>query len=600
MILDNINYPADVKNLSNEELQILTTEIRDFLITSVSKTGGHLSSNLGVIELSIVLHYIFNTPDDSIIWDVGHQAYTHKILTGRKDKMHTIRKLGGLSGFTNRSESEFDVFGAGHSSTSISSALGIAVANKIKNNQHKTIAVIGDGALTGGMSFEALNHAGDSASDILIIVNDNKMSISKNVGGLSKHLTKLMSGKIYNQMKNKSMQILEKTPSIKRFAQKSEEHFKGMFMPSSFFEELGLEYFGPIDGNNIEELSKILINIKNKNTPRVLHIITKKGSGLESAENDPCKFHGISPKTGVTNNNPSYSKVFGNWLLDNGNNKKLIAITPAMGAGSGMEVFSEKFADQYFDTGIAEQHSITFAGGLATQGFKPIVAIYSTFLQRGYDQLIHDIALQSLPVIFAIDRAGIVGNDGATHSGSFDLSFLLPIPNLIIMAPSCGNELYQMLNTAFTLDCPVCIRYPRGITTYEASDKILKVGVAKIKRRGHSLAILAFGNMLSAALVVGKKLDATVVDMRFAKPLDEKMLIEIAATHTNIITIEENSIISGVGACVAKILQDNNIVTNLQIMGLPDEWIKQGSQQELYDLYNLTADGIIQTYEKNS
>jgi 1-deoxy-D-xylulose-5-phosphate synthase len=547
------------------------------------------------------LHYIFNSPQDSIIFDVGHQAYTHKILTGRKEKMATIRQGGGLSGFTNRAESSHDKFGAGHSSTSISAALGIAVANDIQKNNHKSIAVIGDGSLTGGMSFEALNHAGDSGKDVLIIINDNEMSISKNVGGLSKHLTRLISGKVYSAMKNKSMQILDKAPTLKKFAQKSEEHFKGMFMPSSFFEELGIEYFGPIDGHNQKELLKTLNNIKDKTNPRVLHIKTKKGYGVELAENNPNQFHGVAAQNNDAkniDNRPTFSKVFGDWLIDNGNDEKMLAITPAMSSGSGMDEFAKKFPDKYFDVGIAEQHAITFAGGLATCGFKPIVAIYSTFLQRGYDQFIHDIALQKLPITFAIDRAGIVGADGATHNGCFDVSFLLPIPEIIIATPSCGKELYKALNTSKNSDLPFCIRYPRGKTTGDfETDETFEIGKAQTVLTGENIAILAFGTMLGEAIIAGEKLGATVVDMRFVKPIDEAKIIEIANTHKTILTIEESSIIGGCGSEVARVLQENNLNNKLIIKGIPDEWIEHNSQTVIYQELGLTSDGIIKDYK---
>jgi 1-deoxy-D-xylulose-5-phosphate synthase len=598
MLLDSVNTPDDLKQLNETQLQELSLEIRDFLIENTHKTGGHLASNLGVVDLTLCLHYIFNAPKDSIVFDVGHQAYTHKILTGRKDNMATIRQTGGLSGFTNRAESPYDTFGAGHSSTSISAALGIAISNKITNNNQKSIAIIGDGSLTGGMSFEALNHAGDSGADILIIVNDNEMSISKNVGGLSKHLTNLISGKIYGAMKDTSMKILDKTPTLKKFAQKSEEHFKGMFMPSAFFEELGIEYFGPIDGHNQKELLKTLTNIKDKNHPRVLHIKTKKGYGLEVAENNPNKFHGISAVHTKNCNNPSFSQVFGDWLLDNGDDEKLLAITPAMSSGSGMDEFATKFPGKYFDVGIAEQHAITFAGGLATQGFKPIVAIYSTFLQRGYDQFIHDIALQNLPVTFAIDRAGIVGADGATHNGCFDMSFLLPIPNIILATPSNGKELYQMLNTAKTSSQPFCIRYPRGKTNKDfKTSQVLEIGKAQVVLKGSGLAIFAFGTMVDKAIIAGKTLGATVINMRFAKPLDEHTIIEIANTHNDLISIEEGSIIGGVGNEIARVLQKYNLTNRLAIKGIPDEWIEHGSQNEIYEALGLTSQGIIKEYE---
>jgi len=452
-MLEDINNPSDIKKLDIDQLQLLADEIKEFLIASIEKTGGHLGSNLGTIELTLAMHYVFDTPDDTFVWDVGHQAYTHKILTGRKDLMSTLRQKGGISGFTKRSESEHDAFGAGHSSTSVSAALGIAISNKLQQNIDTSIAVIGDGALTGGIAFEALNHAGDSDVNLLIILNDNDMSISRPVGALSKYLTRLISGKIYSTMKSKSLEILESLPRIRKFAKRSEEHLKGMLLPGTLFEELGLDYFGPIDGHDIPLMIKTLQNLKNLEKPRILHIITKKGHGIEGAEKHPSKYHGISPPSSSTSNLPSYSNVFGEWLCNTArNDSKLIGITPAMSEGSGMVKFSTTFPDRFFDVAIAEQHSITLAGGMATKGLKPIVAIYSTFLQRGYDQFIHDIALQNLNVVFAIDRAGLVGADGATHAGVFDLSFLRCIPNIVILAPSSSLEMYKALNTAYILN----------------------------------------------------------------------------------------------------------------------------------------------------
>lgn len=599
-MLDSINYPEDIKQLDLDQLQSLADEIRAFLIDNVQKTGGHLAPNLGTVEISIAIHYVFDTPKDSLVFDVGHQAYTHKILTGRKDKMDTLRQKNGLSGFTKRTESAHDSFGAGHSSTSISAALGIAIANGI-NNKYKSIAVIGDGALTGGMSFEALNHAGDSDADLLIILNDNDMSISKNVGAMSKYLTKLISGKVYSAMKSKSLGILEKMPHLHKFAKRSEEHLKGMILPSTLFEELGLEYYGPINGHDLPTLVKTLQNLKLQNKPRLLHIITKKGYGLDSAENDPCKFHGIAPVIDDSNNSTtlsSYSNVFGRWLVNTAtNNKKLIAITPAMCTGSGMSEFEQKFPEQYFDVGIAEQHAVTFAGGLATQGFKPVVAIYSTFLQRGYDQLIHDIALQNLNVIFAIDRAGLVGADGATHAGCFDLSFLRCIPNLTIMLPSNGLEMYKMLNTAFKMTTPVCIRYPRGVANMEhyETKNTLEIGKANILLKGKKTAIFAYGNFVDCALEAGKELGATVVDMRFVKPLDTEVISKMASTHQQLISIEDNAISGGGGSAISEYLHQQKINTSLQILGLPDDFTEQGSQEELYQQYGLTAKDIVKT-----
>tara|TARA_B100001079_G_scaffold37416_1_gene28725 strand:+ start:8694 stop:10496 length:1803 start_codon:yes stop_codon:yes gene_type:complete len=600
-VLENINSPVDIKKLDIEQLQSLASEIREFLIENVQKTGGHLAPNLGTIELTIALHYVFDTPEDSLVFDVGHQAYTHKILTGRHSRMHTLRQKDGISGFTKISESEHDAFGAGHSSTSISSALGIAVANKIKGKDNKSIAIIGDGALTGGMSFEALNHAGDSDADILIILNDNDMSISKNVGAMSKYLTRLMSGKVYSTMKSKSLGFLEKMPLMHELAKRSEEHLKGMILPGTLFEELGINYFGPIDGHDISSLIKTLQNLKDQNHPRMLHVITKKGQGLETAEKDPQKFHGISPSSSGSSSLPSYSEVFGEWLIDKASNDKhLIAITPAMSAGSGMMKFVEKFPNQYFDVGIAEQHAITFAGGIATKGLKPIVAIYSTFLQRGYDQLIHDIALQNLNVVFAIDRAGLVGADGATHSGSFDLSFLRCIPNLVIMAPSDAQEMYKMLNTAFITEGPVCVRYPRSQSQqaeYQSSD-VIEIGKAKIIKKGVKNAILSFGTTMQEALIAAEKINATLVDMRFIKPLDEKLIKELSLNHERLISIEDNVVSGGAGSAISECLQRNNIKTPLTILGLPDEFSEQGTQNELYALYGINSETIVNAAEK--
>ena len=599
-MLDSIQSPQDVKQLDLDQLQSLVDEIRAFLIENIQKTGGHLAPNLGTVELTVAMHYVFDTPDDSFVFDVGHQAYTHKILTGRKDRMPTLRKKDGLSGFTKRSESAHDAFGAGHSSTSISAALGIAIGNKVNQVGHKSIAVIGDGALTGGMSFEALNHAGDSDADLLIILNDNDMSISKNVGAMNKYLTKLISGKVYSTMKSKSLGFLEKMPMIHEFAKRSEEHLKGMVLPSTLFEELGVDYFGPIDGHDLPTLVKTLQNLKQLKMPRLLHIITKKGYGLETAEKDPCKFHGVAPASTSNSTLPSYSAVFGQWLLNTAtNDQQLMAITPAMCTGSGMCEFEIQFPNQYFDVGIAEQHAVTFAGGLATQGLKPVVSIYSTFLQRGYDQLIHDIALQNLNVTFAIDRAGLVGADGATHAGSFDLSFLRCIPNLVIMAPSNAIEMYQMLNTAHQFNGPVCVRYPRGSSLIKdyTSDITLEIGKANTARIGQKIAIFAFGTTLDQALIAGEALDATVIDMRFVKPLDEKLILETSKTHQQLITIEDNAIAGGAGSSVSELLHANHINTPLTLLGLPDNFTEQGSQEELCTLYGLDADGIIQAVQ---
>ena len=595
-MLNNIHKPSDIKKLNIEELNDLALEIKLFLIESIEQTGGHLSSNLGTIELTLAMHYVFDTPNDTFVWDVGHQAYTHKILTGRRDLMSTLRQKDGLSGFTKRSESEHDAFGAGHSSTSISAALGIAIANKLQQKSDTSIAVIGDGALSGGMSFEAMNHAGDTDANLLIILNDNDMSISQNVGALSKYLTRLISGKIYSTMKSKSLEFLERLPRVQKFAKRSEEHLKGMFLPGTLFEELGIEYFGPIDGHDIAILIKALQNLKNIEKPRILHIITKKGHGHEAAEQNPLKFHGISPPSSSSNNFPSYSKVFGEWLCDSAkNDDRVIGITPAMSEGSGMVNFEKNFPERFIDVAIAEQHAVTLAGGIATKGLKPVVAIYSTFLQRGYDQFIHDIALQNLNVIFAIDRAGLVGADGATHAGIFDLSFLRCIPNIVIMAPSSSIEMYKALNFSLNFDGPVCVRFPRGKSAIEdfITDASIEIGKGNIVRTGKDIAIFAFGNMLEPALRASEKIDATVIDMRFVKPLDENLIIDTANSYKKLISIEDNTASGGAGSAINELLQLNNIKTPLHILGVPDLVTEHGSQDELYLLYGLHEENII-------
>ena len=595
-MLDQINNPNEIKNLSFDELSQLANEMRIALIENTQKTGGHLGSNLGTVELTIAMHFVFNTPEDSFIWDVGHQAYAHKMLTGRNKSMSTLRKIYGISGFTKISESEHDAFGAGHSSTSISAALGISLANKLNQKIDTTIAVIGDGALTGGMAFEALNHAGDTDANLLIILNDNDMSISKNVGALSKYLTRLISGKIYSTMKTKSLKLLESLPRLQDFAKRSEEHLKGMILPGTLFEELGIDYFGPIDGHDIPVLVKTLQNLKNHSKPRILHIITKKGQGMEDLENSPSKFHGIAPPASSKNKHPSYSKVFGKWLCNMAEkDTRLIGITPAMCEGSGMVQFSENYPERYFDVAIAEQHAVTLAGGMATKGLKPVLAIYSTFLQRGYDQFIHDIALQNLDVLFAIDRAGLVGEDGPTHAGVFDLSFLRCVPNIVLMAPSSSLELYKALNTAYNIDGPKCVRFPRGTSHIEnfISDDLIEIGKANIARDGVDIAIFSFGSMLDKALEAGESLNATVIDMRFIKPLDEKLIFKISKSHIKLISIEDNVSAGGGGSAVNELLQQNGIKTPLSIVGLPDTFTEHGSQEELYDLYGLNAENLI-------
>jgi 1-deoxy-D-xylulose-5-phosphate synthase len=595
-MLSDIQTPSDIKQLDFDQLQQLADEIREFLIESINKTGGHLGSNLGTIELTLALHYVFNTPEDSFVWDVGHQAYAHKVLTGRKEMMSTLRQKDGLSGFTKRSESEHDAFGAGHSSTSISAALGFALANKINKKNNTAIAIIGDGALTGGMAFEAMNHAGDADANLLIVLNDNDMSISKNVGALNKYLTRLISGKVYSTMKSTSLNLLKGLPRLQEFAKRSEEHLKGMILPGTLFEELGIDYFGPIDGHDLPTLIKTLQNLKNQPKPRLLHIITTKGRGLEVAEKDPIKFHGIAPPSSSSNSFPSYSQVFGRWLCDKAaSSDRLVAITPAMCEGSGMVEFSTSYPERYFDVAIAEQHAVTLAGGMAIQGLKPVVAIYSTFLQRGYDQFIHDIALQNLNVIFAIDRAGLVGADGSTHAGVFDLSFLRCIPNVVIMAPSSSLEMYEQLNTAYSLDGPVCIRFPRGKSEIESyvTDTIQEIGKANVVREGFDVAILSFGTTLSQALKAGEILDATVVDMRFVKPLDKELISDLAKSHKKLISIEDNVVSGGAGSAVAEFIHSTQLNIALNIIGLPDEFGEHGSQEELYELYGLTTDNIV-------
>ena len=587
-MLSDIHTPSDIKQLDFDQLQSLADEIREFLIESLKKTGGHLGSNLGTIELTLAMHYVFDTPDDSIIWDVGHQAYAHKILTGRKDQMSTLRQKDGLSGFTKISESKHDAFGAGHSSTSISAALGMALANKLDQNTDTAIAVIGDGALTGGMAFEAMNHAGDTDANLLIVLNDNDMSISKNVGALNKYLTRLISGKLYSTMKTKSLGLLKGLPRIHEFAKRSEEHLKGMILPGTLFEELGIDYFGPIDGHDLPTLIKTLQNLKNQSKPRLLHVITTKGRGLEMAEKDPIKYHGIAPPSNSSNSFPSYSQVFGRWLCDVGEkDEKLVGITPAMCEGSGMVEFSENYSDRYYDVAIAEQHAVTFAGGMAAKGLKPVVAIYSTFLQRGYDQFIHDVALQNLNVTFAIDRAGLVGADGSTHAGVFDLSFLRCVPNVVIMAPSSSLEMYEQLNTAFGINGPVCVRFPRGKSPVESfiSSNQQEVGKANVVREGFDVAILAFGPLLEKALEAGRAIDATVVDMRFVKPLDEALILELSKSHKKLISIEDNVVSGGAGSAIAEFIHSNKLDVALDIIALPDEFGEHGTQEELYDMY---------------
>ncbi len=604
-VLDHINTPDDLKPLSRAELEQLAADIRAFLIDSVSKTGGHLAAGLGVVELTLAIHKVFDTPQDKLVWDVGHQSYPHKIITGRKHLMNTLRQKDGLSGFNKRSESIYDTFGVGHSSTSISAALGMAIAAQKEGLDNDTIAVIGDGSMTAGMAFEALNDSGARDANILVILNDNDMSISDNVGALNRYLTKLWSGKFYSAAREQSKKVLSIMPSMWEFARKTEEHVKGMITPGTLFEELGFNYYGPVDGHNLEDLLDVLQNLKRLKGPRLLHVITQKGKGYEPAESDPCKYHGIGPfKTeGTTQQNKtssiSYTQVFGKWLCDMAaRDDKLIAITPAMCEGSGMTDFREQFPQRFFDVGIAEQHAVTFAAGLACSDQKPIVAIYSSFLQRAYDQLIHDVALQNLDVMFAIDRAGLVGADGATHAGKFDLSFLRCIPNMLIMAPADENECYKMLSTAYQHKGPSAVRYPRG-----GSGRNPKIDndlqgfdnwEAEIKKQGKDIAILAFGSRVYPALEAAEKLGATLINMRFIKPLDKKTLLKTAATHRTLVTVEENVIAGGAGSAVNEYLLSqgcNNAILNI---GLPDAFIEQGTQRELLADCQLDSNGIYQ------
>ncbi len=601
-ILDKVDYPKDLKDLNREELRSLASELRQFIIESVSKTGGHLSSNLGVVELTLALHYIYDAPKDKIIWDVGHQTYAHKILTGRKQEMHTLRKKDGISGFPRRTESIYDDFGTGHSSTSISAALGMAESLKKKRSKNKAIAIIGDGAMTAGMAFEGLNHAGSTKNNILVILNDNDMSISNNVGALNNYLAKLLSGKLYGGLKKSGKAVFAKVPPVLELARKTEEHVKGMVIPGTLFEEFGFNYLGPIDGHDLDVLIDTLGNIKKLEGPQFLHIATKKGYGYKPAQNDPNKFHGVSKfdtKNGVSNNvtEPlTYTKVFAEWILDTASkDNKLCAITPAMSDGSGLNDFAKKYPTRFYDVGIAEQHALTFAAGLSLSGHKPVVAIYSTFLQRAYDQLIHDIAIQNIPMLFAIDRAGIVGADGATHSGNFDISFIRCIPNLVLMAPSNEADCYQMLNLGFNHNGICAVRYPRGESKNQYLNKEtepIRFGSAKKIRTGKSIAILAFGTIVNTCLEVAEDINATVVDMRFVKPIDKKMIKEICLHHNFIVTVEENVVSGGAGSAVLEALSELQLFCKTLVIGIPDKFFEHGSQKEVLKICGLDKNTI--------
>ena len=602
-LLDQITVPADLRQLAPEQLRQVADELRDYLIQSVSRSGGHFGSGLGTVELTVALHYVFNTPHDRIVWDVGHQAYPHKILTGRKDRIETIKKKGGLAPFPKRRESEYDTFGVGHSSTSIGAALGMAIAAARQGIDRKAIAVIGDGAMTAGMAFEALNHGGELAPDMLVILNENEMSISPNVGYLTKMLAKIVSGRFYNRVREQSKRIMRRDSWLWRFMSRWEEHTKGMVMPNTLFEELGFHYLGPIDGHDVDQLVRTLQVIKGMKGPKFLHIITKKGKGYKPAEEDPVKYHAVSPFDPLKGVQPSnapkpvtYTQVFGDWLCDMARiNKKLMAITPAMREGSGMVEFHKQFPKRYFDVGIAEQHAVTLAAGMACEGMQPVVAIYSTFLQRAYDQLIHDVALQNLPVLFAIDRAGVVGPDGPTHAGSMDLSYLRCVPNMTIMAPADENECRQMLYTGHTLNAPAAVRYPRGSgpgVPVQKDMQALPVGKGEIRRQGNGLAFLVFGSPLSDVLSVADGLDATVANMRFVKPLDLELVRHLAETHHALVTVEDNVVAGGAGSGVNESLHAMGIQIPVLNLGLPDAYQEHGSREELLAEAGIDAAGI--------
>ncbi len=604
-LLEQIDTPLDLRALPEARLPALAQELRAFLIETVARTGGHFAANLGTVELTVALHYVFNTPDDRLVWDVGHQTYPHTILTGRRARMDSLRRKNGIAGFPKRCESVYDTFGVGHSSTSISAALGMAIASARTGSERKVVAIIGDGAMTAGMAFEALNHAGHIKSDLLVVLNDNEMSISPNVGALSAHLTKLMSGRFFSSVREGGKKVLSHMPPMLEVARRAEEHVKGLLVPAgTLFEELGFNYFGPVDGHDLPTLVQTLRNLRALDGPRLLHVVTRKGKGYPRAEDEPVGYHGVGsfdPACGLKpakpGGSPTYTQVFSDWLCDMAaEDERLIGITPAMREGSGLVEFSERFPERYFDVAIAEQHAVTLAAGLACDGLKPVVAIYSTFLQRAYDQLIHDVALQNLPVLFAIDRAGLVGPDGPTHAGSFDCSYLRCIPNLVIMAPADENECRQMLYTGFQLDQLAAVRYPRGKgpgVAVERAMQPLPIGQAQLRRQGQALALLAFGSMVEVAEAVGARVDATVVNMRFIKPLDEALLRRLAAEHRWLVTLEENAIAGGAGSAVSEYLAQQAIHTPVYHFGLPDEFIEQGERGELLSECGLDAEGIL-------
>ena len=609
-LLSRIDGPADLRALPREQLAALATELRSFVLQSVARTGGHLSSNLGTVELTVALHYVFDTPRDRIVWDVGHQTYPHKILTGRRDRMDSLRQQGGLSGFPQRAESEYDTFGTAHSSTSISAALGMAMAARQKGEDRHAIAVIGDGAMTAGMAFEAMNNAGVLDGRLLVILNDNDMSISPPVGALNRYLAQLMSGRFYSATKNVGKSVLRAVPPLFELARRFEQHAKGMVVPATLFEQFGFNYVGPIDGHDLESLIPTLENLRQLPGPQFLHVVTKKGQGYKLAEADPVAYHGpgkFDPAVGLvkpaTPSKPTFTQVFGQWLCDTAaQDTRLVGITPAMREGSGMVEFERRFPDRYYDVGIAEQHAVTFAAGMACEGLKPVVAIYSTFLQRGYDQLVHDVALQNLPVVFALDRAGLVGADGATHAGAYDIPFLRCIPNMAVACPADERECRQLLSTAYERDHPVAVRYPRGAgvgTVPLASLEGLPYGKGEIRRQGGSgIAILSFGTMLYPVLEAAEKIDATVVNMRWAKPLDTELLLQVAGAHASLVTVEEGALMGGAGSAVAEALQAHGVVRPVLHLGLPDVFIEHGDPGRLLSQAGLDAAGILASVRK--
>jgi 1-deoxy-D-xylulose-5-phosphate synthase len=609
-LLSQINSPDDLRLLPEEKLPLLATELRHYLVDRLDQCGGHFGANLGTVELTIAIHYVYHTPKDRLVWDVGHQAYPHKILTGRRDQIHTVKQQDGLAPFPKRDESEYDAFGTGHSSTSIGAALGMAVAAKLDAINRKVIAVIGDGGLTGGQAFEALNHGGDIDPNMLVILNDNDMSISENVGALSQYLGRILSGKTYATFREGSKKILAKMPPVSRLAKKTETHLKGMLVPGTLFEELGFNYIGPIDGHDLPALVKTLQTLKTLQGPKFLHVITTKGKGYAPAEAAQIDYHAVKPGFHSKSNQPStsnapkkltYSDVFGNWLCDMAStDEKLLGITPAMREGSGMVTYAKQFPDRYFDVGIAEQHALTFAAGLACEGKKPVVAIYSTFLQRAYDQLIHDIALQNLDVTFAIDRAGLVGSDGPTHAGSFDLSYLRCIPNMIVMTPTNENECRHMLTTAYQYPGPAAVRYPRGTgpgVTIESALTAIPIGKAITARQGKRIALLVFGSLLTPALQAAEAMNATVINMRFVKPLDEACLLSAAKTHELLVTIEENAIMGGAGSAVSECLSSHRLHPKILHLGLPDAFLEHGDPEKQLSDCGLDAKGIVKSIQ---